>query len=301
MTCVTIDPGFLARQGVPADVAQTDARALSIGCSLHGINTPDRLAHLCGQIMHEANRGRDFSELPSRFASSTWRYKGRGWPQLTTEGNYRGFRDWCRANADTLRRAGLLEGEVPDFLAQPHRVEEAPWRVLAATWYWEANNANRYADAGVTSAAVRNITARVWRPHRDAYHTQRRLEYAQRAKRLVGQYVRFRAGSDLVTCAGNLGAGFPSYFAPELSPLELPSGRLDFGPFGLAGDVPGIPDYGEVVAMELVSAAGGDPFDEGGIILVGDREETGGGMGRTLTYGALGAVALGLVMVSRNA
>lgn len=181
MATVTITPDFLRGVGVNATVAESDAPWLSYAATIFGIDTPERVAHWFGQILHESGRGRHFAELRSRFASSGLRYKGRGWPQLTNDFNYRAYQTYL---ARTIRPD---RERVPfaDVMARPQLIEQLPHRTHCAGWYWMSERTNRFADLGVTREQVLNITARVWRPHRDAYHTATRWRDAQLAYTLI--------------------------------------------------------------------------------------------------------------------
>lgn len=74
-------------------------------------------------------------------AGDGWRYRGRGFIQLTGRGNY--------------RKAGRalvlpLEDE-PELAAQPREA------AMVAGWYWEENGCNALADAGRFDAITRAI------------------------------------------------------------------------------------------------------------------------------------------------
>ena len=61
-----------------------------------------------------------------------WRYRGRGYPQLTGKDNY------TQASADT----GY------DFVNQPELVEQPGYAAYAGAWFWAKHGLNRLADIG---------------------------------------------------------------------------------------------------------------------------------------------------------
>ncbi|MEM6326541.1 MAG: hypothetical protein AAF791_05430 [Bacteroidota bacterium] len=210
MIVVEITPPFLVGQGVPLHVAESDAALFGVFCTHYEINTPNRVAHLMGQVMKEAGRGRFFSEIPSRFASSRLFYKGRGWPQLTGEANHRLLNGWLQDDAAFIE--SIVGQPVPNFLRAPEQLELAPWRVISACAYWHHDyaNANQYADRGVTRTQVSNITTRVWRPAAAARAVDERYGYARTAKRLIdqGRGIRFVEASDTASADLFGGGGF---------------------------------------------------------------------------------------------
>jgi len=78
------------------------------------------------------------------------RYKGRGLIQTTGRANY----------AMTTVRLRELIGHsiiVPDFEAEPRRLEEPLWAALSAGLYWYVKRLNRWADSGDFAELTRRI------------------------------------------------------------------------------------------------------------------------------------------------
>lgn len=114
------------------------------------INTPLRMSHFFGQILHESGGFRWLREIwgptdaqsryepPSRLAQNlgnTQRgdgklYMGRGVIQLTGRSNYAQF----------SKAMGV------DFLSNPDLVASPQYAVTAAGWFWETRNINKAAD-----------------------------------------------------------------------------------------------------------------------------------------------------------
>lgn len=130
-----------------------------------GLTAPHRQAHYLAQIAHESGnfiydkevwgptpaQARydtrvDLGNTPEADGDGEL-YMGRTGMQLTGKANYRGFRDWCRKNFN----------DVPDFVAEPHRVNESPWEGLAPIWYWTKTGLNRYADENDIEMITRRI------------------------------------------------------------------------------------------------------------------------------------------------
>ena len=66
-----------------------------------------------------------------------YRYRGRGWLQITGRANYARARDNLRANG--------FPG-APDFEADPDAMAEPTWAAYAAGMYWLTNGLSHYAD-----------------------------------------------------------------------------------------------------------------------------------------------------------
>jgi putative chitinase len=73
-----------------------------------------------------------------------WRFRGRGYIQLTGRQNYTSF--------DKVVEENLLEH--PDLVADKYPL-------LSAAWFWDNNKLNTLADKGSTDADVTAITKRV--------------------------------------------------------------------------------------------------------------------------------------------
>lgn len=130
-----------------------------------GLQRPHRLAQYLPQLLHESGAFRydrevwgptpaqkrydtraDLGNTPAADGDGE-RYKGRTGTQITGKDNYRGFRDWCRAQ-------GL---NPPDFVADPDAVLTDPWEGLGPIWYWETRGLNAYADRGDIEMITRRI------------------------------------------------------------------------------------------------------------------------------------------------
>ena len=72
-----------------------------------------------------------------------WRYRGRGYIQLTGKTNYRLFMrgDWCEK----------------DVVACPDLVSGFYYNQLASLWFWESRGLNHLADLGNMEAITRKI------------------------------------------------------------------------------------------------------------------------------------------------
>jgi putative chitinase len=73
-----------------------------------------------------------------------WRFRGRGYIQLTGKHNYSLF--------DTIVEENILEN--PDLVAEKYPL-------LSAAWFWDSNKLNTLADKGATDADVTAVTKRV--------------------------------------------------------------------------------------------------------------------------------------------
>jgi len=148
--------------------------ALAQACPDYDINTPPRLAAFLAQCGHESggftaikenlnyqaaslcrvwpryfNTGNanDYAHQPEKIANRAYanrmgngpeesgdgyRFCGRGLIQLTGRSNYQAFADSIQEDINNL----------PDYLATFEGC------VQSACWFWEANNLNKWADAG---------------------------------------------------------------------------------------------------------------------------------------------------------
>ncbi|WP_081392282.1 glycoside hydrolase family 19 protein [Mycolicibacterium fortuitum] len=125
------------------------------------ITTVRRAAAWCSQVGHESAGLRYMAEIKTSDPTWNWdrtRYRGRGPIQLTWQGNYRKFGQWCQG-----------KGYVNDpelFVNQPELVEQPKWGFLAASWYWlnagpKPGQINGFADAGDIYSVSRCVNG--WR------------------------------------------------------------------------------------------------------------------------------------------
>ena len=121
------------------------------------INTPLRMCHFLAQVLHESGKFRYTSEIwgPTRAQTGYegrtdlgndqpgdgFKYRGRGWIQLTGKANY-------RVASDEL-------GE--DFVATPDLIKQYPWVAVISGWYWKKHSLNNYAD----NDDIKTITKRI--------------------------------------------------------------------------------------------------------------------------------------------
>jgi putative chitinase len=106
------------------------------------INTELRQAHFLSQIIHESGGFRYVKEIASGEAYENRddlgntspgdgvRYKGRGYIQITGKNNY----------IQLSKYLGV------DFVTKPELLEQAPYNMLSAGWYWNSRNLNKWAD-----------------------------------------------------------------------------------------------------------------------------------------------------------
>ena len=128
-----------------------------------GIDTPLRLSHFMAQLAHESAHFRRTLEFASGAAyegrkdlgntqkGDGKRYRGRGLIQTTGRANYR------EATLDIRK----LDPGAPDFEADPVRLEEFPWALLAGVSYWRRRDINRHADRDDLNAVTRAINGGV--------------------------------------------------------------------------------------------------------------------------------------------
>jgi len=74
-----------------------------------------------------------------------WKYRGRGYIQLTGKNNYRSFSDY----------AGI------DFITNPDLLTQPNYAMLSAGWYWFRNSLNAIADNNSTDDAIKKITKKI--------------------------------------------------------------------------------------------------------------------------------------------
>ncbi len=141
-------------QSIISPVKYDDAKLQSIADALnetfnrYNITTNKRMCHFLAQVLHESGAFRYSVEIwgntPAQKGYDTrvdlgntpeldgdgYKYRGRGWIQLTGKTNYR-----------------LLGAEFGlDFLNNPDLVAKEPYDSLAAGWYWNRRNLNSFAD-----------------------------------------------------------------------------------------------------------------------------------------------------------
>lgn len=103
------------------------SRFNSIDEARHYVRSPKALASRA-----YSNKGGNGSEA----SGDGWRYRGRGLIQVTFKNAY--------------EACGIALGV--DLLAQPELLEREDYAALSAGWYWDVNNLNTYAEAGMIQA-----------------------------------------------------------------------------------------------------------------------------------------------------
>lgn len=164
------------------------------------ITTVRRAAGFASQLGHESLGLKYRAEIetsnPNWNADRT-RYRGRGYIQLTWEGNYRKFGQWCHSQ-------GLVDNpEV--FVQQPELVEQPRWGFLAASWYWRfggprPGRINEYADAGDIVAVSRCVNG--WFEDRLPNHMEERRARWDRCLQL-GERLLASGGGNMPTVTGD--------------------------------------------------------------------------------------------------
>ena len=148
-----------------------------------GIDTPLRLAHFFCQIHHESNlkpisenlnysagalrtifknyfkteeKATSYARKPKKIANLVyanrmgngdeqsgegWKYRGRGFIQLTGRDNY----------------TALSKAKGIDYINNPDLLLNEADAMIAALWFWNSRNLNRYADADDIKQVTRRI------------------------------------------------------------------------------------------------------------------------------------------------
>lgn len=76
-----------------------------------------------------------------------WKYRGRGYIQLTGKENYKKFNDWLKSvNIDV------------DVILEPDLLLKDKYCFLSAGFYWFKNNLNKISDLGSNEDIIKKIT-----------------------------------------------------------------------------------------------------------------------------------------------
>jgi putative chitinase len=154
--------------GIRAARAARWARPLAYALDVAQCTTHFRRAAFLAQIGHESGRLAYTREIwgptaqqkrydPKTSLAGTLgnvypgdgrRYMGRGLIQTTGRANYALTTLWLRE---------LLGGQVPDFEAEPEKLELDLWAAMSAALYWRKKNLNRWVDAGDFLEVTRRI------------------------------------------------------------------------------------------------------------------------------------------------
>ena len=117
------------------------------------INTKLRQCHFLAQILHESGLFKYTLELASGQAyegrvslgnlqkGDGVKFKGRGYIQITGRFNY-----------DKLSKEFNI-----DFISDPKLLENNPYAMLSAGWYWNLHNLNEFADKDDIITITRKI------------------------------------------------------------------------------------------------------------------------------------------------
>ena len=154
---------LLKDSGVPAARAREWAEPLANAMAKADINTPLRVGHFLAQLYHESvllkyrqeiwgptpaqRRYEGRRDLGNTQKGDGYLFRGRGPIQLTGRANYTAFNVWLKA-----------KGYNADVVRNPNLVAMLDYGTLAATWFWERNKLNRYADGGDDVRDVRAVT-----------------------------------------------------------------------------------------------------------------------------------------------
>ena len=152
-------------KSIISPVKYDDTRIQSITDALnqtfqrYGIDTNIRMCHFLAQVLHESGAFRYSVEIwgntPAQRAYDTradlgntpepdgdgYKYRGRGWIQLTGKANY--------------RLMGIEFGQ--DFVTNPDLVAKEPYDSLSAGWFWNRRNLNQYADQDDINTITKKI------------------------------------------------------------------------------------------------------------------------------------------------
>lgn len=121
------------------------------------MNTPLRMCHFLAQVLHESGKFRYTAEiwgptpaqngyegrkdLGNTQPGDGFRFRGRGWIQLTGRTNYQ------------IVSADLKQ----DFVTNPDLVGQYPWAAVIAGWYWNKHGLNAFADTDDITTITKRI------------------------------------------------------------------------------------------------------------------------------------------------
>lgn len=102
-----------------------------------------------------------------------WRYKGRGFIQITFKGNYQAY-----------QTSGFCNG---NLMAHPEWLENSPGNTKSAMWFWWRNNLSSIADCDDGGSAGEDIVKRITKKVNGGYNgLSNRLYYYRRFKKEFG-------------------------------------------------------------------------------------------------------------------
>ena len=155
MTPITVDE-LMACTGAARARAEPAIAGAVRAMALYDINTPARAGMFLANVGHETgglkwlreiwgptsaqSRYEGRRDLGNTQPGDGKRFMGRGWFQTTGRSNYTQLRDRLRERFPDL--------DVPDFVAEPERLELPEWAPLSAADYVGMRNLNRHADRG---------------------------------------------------------------------------------------------------------------------------------------------------------
>jgi len=143
----------------PPEKLQAITDALNATFDKYSINTPLRISHFLAQVLHESSAFRFSVEIwgntPAQKKYDTrvdlgnspeldgdgFKFRGRGWIQLTGKTNYR------------LASAEFSQ----DFITNPDLLGKEPWDGLSAGWFWTRRGLNALADADNIIAITKKV------------------------------------------------------------------------------------------------------------------------------------------------
>jgi putative chitinase len=137
-----------AKAALQRDITTQMALSLPDLAERFEVNTPLRLAHFISQTAHESDAfctTREYAsgaayegrkDLGNTQKGDGPRFPGRGVIQCTGRSNHRNFTSWMRT----------LIPDAPDFEANPSLLEEFPWALWSAIWFWSTRRLNVVAD-----------------------------------------------------------------------------------------------------------------------------------------------------------
>ena len=157
-------PQDLARAtGARIDRATEQWPWIATAMDLFEINTPARRAAFCAQVGHESGGFKFINEIwgptPAQMRYEVrgdlgnnqpgdgFRFRGRGWIQLTGRDNYR----------KAYQRLSAMSPDVPNFEADPDIVATSRWAAMTAAEFWFNAGCNKLADEGRFEQVTRVI------------------------------------------------------------------------------------------------------------------------------------------------